>query len=75
MVKIRLAHTGKKHRLSYRFVVIDSRKKRDGQYIEKLGSYNPHTQPPTIKINKKRLKFWQSVGAQPTQRVRSLLKI
>jgi small subunit ribosomal protein S16 len=73
MVKIRLTKTGKKHHLSYRIVVVDSRKKRDGHYVEMLGFYNPTVNPPIIKINQERLKFWQSVGAQINPAVAKLI--
>jgi small subunit ribosomal protein S16 len=74
MLKIRLARTGKKHHPSYRFVVIDSRKKRDGRYLEKLGSYNASVEPPSVKIDQKRLAFWQSQGARVTAPVRKILE-
>jgi small subunit ribosomal protein S16 len=74
MVKIRLSRTGKKHQPSYRIVVCDSRRKRESVFIEKLGFYNPQTNPPSIKINKVRYQYWIGKGAQPTQAVRELIQ-
>jgi small subunit ribosomal protein S16 len=73
MVKIRLRRKGKKHYPVYDIVVIDSRVKRDGKYIERLGYYDPNTQPSTIKIESERALFWLDQGAQPTETVRNLL--
>lgn len=73
-VKIRLTRTGKRNAPSYRIVAIDSRKKRDGAPLEILGHYNPSMNPPSFSIDKKRLKYWQSVGAQMTEAVEKLLK-
>lgn len=56
----------------YRIVAIDSRKSRDGQYIEQIGYYNPVKQPPDLKIDAELAKKWLSVGAQPTDTVRDL---
>lgn len=73
MVKIRLTRTGRKHQPHYRIVAVDSRSKRDGSYIEKIGYYNPRTTPPTVKINKDILKKWMDNGAQLTDTVYDLL--
>ncbi len=73
-VKIRLSRTGKKNAPSYRIVAIDSRSPRDGRPLEILGHYNPSMTPVSFSVNKKRLKYWQSVGAQMTEAVESLLK-
>lgn len=72
MVKIRLSRTGKRNAPSYRIVVVDSRVKRDGRVIEKLGFYDPKTKPTTIKFNQKRLDYWLSQGAQMTTVVKKL---
>lgn len=72
MVKIRLSRTGKKNAPSYRIVVIDSRARRDGRAIENLGFYDPKTKPETIKINRERLDYWLSQGAQMTEVVKKL---
>lgn len=74
MVKIRLSRTGKRNQPSYRIVVTDSRKPRDGKNIEILGSYNPSEKAEKFKIDKERLKFWISQGAQMTEAVGRLVK-
>jgi len=75
MLKIRLRRTGSKKQASYRVVVADSRSPRDGKFIEILGHYNPRTDPPTLVIkDEERLFHWLSVGAQPTDSVKRLLK-
>jgi len=58
----------------YRVVVADSRDPRDGKFIEEIGTYDPLTNPATIKIDMERAKYWISNGAQPTDTVRGLLK-
>ena len=74
MVRIRLRRVGRKGQPSYRIVVADSRSPRDGRYIEKVGFYNPRTQPETITVNEARALYWLSVGAQPSEPVVRLLK-
>ena len=74
MVKIRLKRMGMKKKPFYRLVVTDSRNPRDGRFIEEIGYYNPVAQPVEMKINDERAKYWLSVGAQPTDTVRALLK-
>lgn len=74
MVKIRLKRMGMKKEPFYRIVVIDSRSARDGRAIEELGYYNPVSDPVQLKINEERAKYWLSVGAQPTDTTRGLLK-
>ncbi|KPJ70680.1 30S ribosomal protein S16 [Microgenomates bacterium DG_75] len=74
MVKIRLSRTGKKNAPAYRIVVADARTKRDGRIIEKLGFYDPKTKPATIKIDRKRLDYWLSQGAQMTDAIKQLTK-
>ncbi|NLL56860.1 MAG: 30S ribosomal protein S16 [Clostridiales bacterium] len=71
-VKLRLTRMGKKKSPFYRIVATDSRKARDGQYIEKIGYYNPVAEPAEIKIDEEIAKKWLAVGAQPTDTVRSL---
>ncbi len=73
-VKIRLSRTGKRNAPSYRIVAVDSRSPRDGRALEILGHYNPSMSPPSFGINKERLEYWQSVGAQTTEAVEKLLK-
>ena len=71
--KIRLQRHGKKGQPFYHIVVADSRAPRDGKFIEKLGTYNPLTDPAQISIKFDRALYWYSVGAQPTDTARSLL--
>lgn len=75
MVKIRLARFGSKKNPHYRIVVADARNRRDGRNIESIGRYNPRTEPSTIVVNEERAKYWLSVGAQPSDPVKKLLKI
>ncbi len=72
-VKIRLQRGGKKKQPIYRIVAADGRYKRDGRFLEKLGSYNPNTNPMTIEVKEPRVLYWLGVGAQPTDTVRNLL--
>ncbi len=72
-VKIRLQRHGRKGRPFYHIVVADSRSKRDGRFIEKLGTYNPLTNPATIDLNLDRAVDWLMQGAQPTNTARSIL--
>jgi len=74
MVKIRLARRGSKKRPYYRVVVADQRCKRDGRYIEHIGYYNPMVTEKRFEIDPDRVKYWLSVGAQPTDRVNRLMK-
>ena len=74
MVKIRLARGGAKKKPYYRIVVADVREKRDGKFIERIGFYNPMIQENRFEIDSERAKYWLSVGAQPTDRVRKLMK-
>ena len=73
-VKIRLRRMGAKKSPFYRVVVADSRFPRDGRFIEEIGTYDPTTEPSTIKIDADKAKQWLSNGAQPTDTVRVLLK-
>jgi small subunit ribosomal protein S16 len=74
MLRIRLSRVGKKKQPNYRIIVADSRAPRDGRYIERVGFYNPLTNPPTIELNLDRAKHWLSVGAQPSDPVVLMLK-
>ena len=74
-VKIRLTRMGKKKQPTYRVVVTDSRKARDGAYIEQLGFYDPKPNPSVIDINNERALYWLTTGAQPTERAQKLLEI
>ncbi len=71
--KIRLARHGKKGYAFYHIVVADSRAPRDGRFIEKLGTYNPNTNPATIDINFESALSWMMKGAQPTDTARAIL--
>ena len=73
-VKIRLKRIGAKKMAFYRVVVADSRYPRDGRFIEELGSYDPRTDPTTVKVDVEKAKKWIANGAQPTDTVRALLK-
>lgn len=71
--KIRLSRHGKKAYAFYHIVVADSRSPRDGRFIEKIGTYNPNTNPATIELNFDSALAWVSKGAQPTDTARALL--
>ena len=72
--KIRLQRGGHKGYAVYRIVVADSRAPRDGRFTEKLGTYNPNTNPATVDLNFDRALYWVEVGAQPTDTARNILK-
>ncbi|RYZ61998.1 MAG: 30S ribosomal protein S16 [Chitinophagaceae bacterium] len=72
-VKIRLQRHGSKKRPFYFIVVADARAPRDGKFIQKLGTYNPQTQPATIQLDRQRALDWLGKGAQPTDTVRKIL--
>lgn len=72
-VKIRLARHGKKGFAFYHIVVADSRAPRDGKFIEKIGSYNPNTNPATIVLDFNKALDWLQKGAQPTDTCRAIL--
>ena len=74
-VKIKLKRLGKIREPYYRIVVADARTKRDGRAIEEIGKYHPKADPSLIEVNSERVQHWLSVGAQPTDPVRVLLKI
>ena len=72
-VRIRLARRGKKGYAFYHIVVADSRAPRDGRFIEKIGFYNPNTNPATIELEFDKALDWLQKGAQPTETVRAIL--
>ncbi|MDR2382712.1 MAG: 30S ribosomal protein S16 [Prevotellaceae bacterium] len=72
-VKIRLARHGKKGYPYYHIVVANSRSPRDGRFIEKIGTYNPNTNPATIDLKSDRALYWLNVGALPTDTCRLIL--
>ncbi|WP_105566510.1 30S ribosomal protein S16 [Microbacterium halophytorum] len=74
-VKIRLKRFGKIRAPYYRIIVADSRKKRDGRVIEEIGKYHPTEQPSFIEVDSERAQYWLSVGAQPSDQVRAILKL
>lgn len=74
MVKIRLQRQGKKKAPFYHIVVADSRSPRDGKIIEQLGTYDPMTEPATIKLDKEKVEKWIKNGAKPTETVKMLIE-
>jgi small subunit ribosomal protein S16 len=73
MVRIRLARRGRRKLAMYDIVVADSRSPRDGRFIEKIGTYNPLTNPATIVLNEDKALKWLLNGAQPTNTMRAML--
>ena len=73
-VKLRLTRMGKVKQPMYRIVAIDSHTKRDGEYIELVGTYNPLTKPATVKINEEVALKWLNNGAIPSDTVKNLFK-
>jgi small subunit ribosomal protein S16 len=73
MLRIRLSRTGKKKQANYRVVVADRDAKRDGRVVERIGHYNPRTEPLDFLIDEGRALYWLSVGAQPSDAVERLL--
>ena len=74
MVKIRLQRQGKKKAPFYHIVVADSRSPRDGKIVEKIGTYDPMTNPATINIDEEKLAAWIKKGAKPTDSVKMLIE-
>ena len=72
-VKLRLKRMGSKKKPVYRIVAIDSHTKRDGEYIELVGTYNPLTEPKSVKVNEEVAMKWLNNGAIPSDTVRNLL--
>jgi len=72
-VKIRLQRHGRKGYAYYHIVIADSRAPRDGKFIERIGSYNPNTNPATIDLKFDRALYWMTTGAQPTDTTRTIL--
>ena len=75
-VKLRLKRLGRRHQSFYRISAMDVRKSRDGRVIEELGWYDPEQREPEkqVSLNRERIEYWLSVGAQPTSTVAGLLK-
>ena len=72
--KIRLQRGGRKSYAFYSIVIADARAPRDGRFVEKVGTYNPNTNPATVCLNFERALHWVECGAQPTDTVRTILK-
>jgi small subunit ribosomal protein S16 len=74
LVKIRLSRLGAHKKPFYRIVVTDSRARRDGPFIEILGTYDPMKEPSEIKLNGEKVKHWLQRGAQPTDKAKKLIQ-
>lgn len=74
MLAISLMRMGAKGKPFYRLVVKEKRSKRDGAYLENVGTYDPMTDPAEVNLKHERIQYWISVGAQPTETVKSLIK-
>lgn len=74
MLRIRLARTGAKKKSSYRIVVIDRERARDGRFVEIVGHVNVRTNPPELVLKRDRVTYWMGRGAQPSETVKSYLK-
>ena len=74
MVKIRLQREGKKKAPFYHIVVADSRSPRDGKIIDQVGTFDPMTEPSTIKLDKEKVETWIKNGAKPTDTVKALIE-
>jgi small subunit ribosomal protein S16 len=73
-VAIRLSRGGSKANPFYRIIVADSCSKRDGKFLEKIGTYSPKSKDKSLEIKKERLEYWLGVGAKPTKTVAALIK-
>jgi small subunit ribosomal protein S16 len=74
LVKIRLTRLGAHKKPYYRFVVADSRSKKDGPFIEIIGTYDPNKEPSEVKVDIEKARFWLKRGAQPTETTKKLLQ-
>ena len=74
MLMIRLQRKGAKHNPIYRMVVSDSRKRPTSDVLEQVGFYNPHSDPPEIRVDLERVEYWRNKGAQLSETARSLVK-
>ncbi|PMP72651.1 MAG: 30S ribosomal protein S16 [Thermodesulfovibrio aggregans] len=74
MVRIRLMRLGAKKKPFYRVVVADARARRDGPFIEIVGTYNPKKDPAEVNLNMERVKYWLQKGAQPSDTVKKLIE-
>jgi len=73
MIRIQLKRIGKKRHPYYRVVVADKPDRRDGRFIETLGSYDPHSNPPIVKLDGEKVKEWLGKGAQPSEAAEKIL--
>lgn len=73
MLSIRMRRTGSKKRPFYRVVVAEARSPREGKFLEVVGFYNPRTKPAVVEVDKARVEYWVSMGARPSDSVRTLL--
>lgn len=74
MLRIRLRRLGKKRQPYYRIVVAERRERRDGDFVDMIGSYNPHSDPPTLQVDADKVHHWISVGAQPSEAAEKVLR-
>jgi small subunit ribosomal protein S16 len=74
LLAIRLTRKGAKKQPFFRVVVAEKQAKRDGRFVEILGYYNPLREPEELKLNRERIDYWIARGAQPSERVRSLIR-
>jgi len=74
LVKIRLRRTGRKKLPIYQIVATDARARRDGAFLEVLGQYTPKARPHKVELKEDRVAYWLSIGAQPTDTARSLIR-
>jgi small subunit ribosomal protein S16 len=72
-ITLRLARYGTKKRPFYRIVAADTRARRDGRFLEQVGTYDPSAEPPAVALNRDRVKHWRDVGAVPSDTVREIL--
>ncbi|KAA0231095.1 MAG: 30S ribosomal protein S16 [Dehalococcoidia bacterium] len=74
MIRIRLRRVGKKRQPYYRLVVAQKEAKRDGAFLETLGSYDPHANPPSIQLDEAKTREWLTKGAQPSEAAEKILR-
>ena len=74
MIRIRLRRIGKKRHPHYRLVVANKTAKRDGAFLETLGSYDPHADPPAVQLDEVKIKEWLGKGAQPSEAAEKILR-
>jgi len=74
MLSIRMTRVGSKKKPFFRVVVTEARSKRESDFVETVGTYNPRTKPAKVELNKERVQHWLGKGARPSDSVRTLLK-